>query len=30
VGETFVELTDHGEEPSLKERLEKIRRARGR
>jgi putative ATPase len=30
VGETFVELTDHGEEPALKERLEKIRRARGR
>jgi putative ATPase len=30
VGETFVELTDHGEEPALRERLEKIRRARGR
>ncbi|HEY1594348.1 MAG TPA: hypothetical protein VGF74_03045, partial [Thermoleophilaceae bacterium] len=30
VGETFVELTGHGEEPALKERLEKIRRARGR
>jgi putative ATPase len=30
VGETFVELTAHGEEPALKERLEKIRRARGR
>jgi putative ATPase len=30
VGETFVELTQHGEEPALKERLEKIRRARGR
>jgi putative ATPase len=30
VGEIFVELTDHGQEPALKERLEKIRRARGR
>jgi putative ATPase len=29
-GEVFVELTNHGEEPGLKERLEKIRRARGR
>jgi hypothetical protein len=26
----FLELSDHGEEAALKERLEKIRRARGR
>jgi putative ATPase len=29
-GVRFLELSDHGEEPALKERLEKIRRARGR
>ena len=29
-GERFLELTEHGEEPELKERLERIRKARGR
>jgi putative ATPase len=29
-GERFVELTDHGEEKSLRERLQRIRQARGR
>jgi putative ATPase len=29
-GERFLELSDHGEEAALKERLEKIRKARGR
>jgi putative ATPase len=29
-GERFLELSEHGEERALKERLEKIRRARGR
>jgi putative ATPase len=29
-GVSFLELSDHGEEAALKERLEKIRRARGR
>ena len=29
-GETFVELTERGEEAGLRERLEQIRRARGR
>ena len=30
VGERFLELTGHGEEAELKERLDRIRRARGR
>jgi putative ATPase len=30
VGERFLELTDHGEESELRERLDRIRRARGR
>ena len=30
VGERFVELTDRGEEAALRERLEEIRRLRGR
>jgi putative ATPase len=30
VGERFLELSEHGEEAALRERLEKIRRARGR
>ena len=30
VGERFLELSEHGEEASLRERLERIRRARGR
>jgi len=30
VGERFLELSQHGEEAALRERLEKIRRARGR
>jgi putative ATPase len=30
VGERFVELTEHGQERDLRERLDKIRRARGR
>ena len=30
VGERFLELTEHGEEAELRERLERIRRARGR
>ena len=29
-GARFLELSDHGEEAALKERLEKIRKARGR
>ena len=29
-GTTFLELSEHGEEPALRERLEAIRRARGR
>jgi putative ATPase len=29
-GERFLELTEHGEEAELRERLERIRRARGR
>jgi putative ATPase len=29
-GIRFLELSEHGEEPALAERLEKIRRARGR
>ena len=28
-GERFLELSDHGEEPAMRERLERIRRARG-
>ena len=28
-GERFLELTDHGEEAALRERLEEIRRKRG-
>ena len=30
VGERFLELTEHGEERELRERLERIRKARGR
>jgi hypothetical protein len=30
VGERFLELTEHGEERDLRERLEKIRKARKR
>jgi putative ATPase len=30
IGERFLELTGHGEESALRERLDKIRRARGR
>jgi putative ATPase len=30
VGQRFLELSEHGEEAALRERLEKIRRARGR
>jgi hypothetical protein len=30
VGERFLELSEHGEERDLRERLEKIRRARKR
>jgi putative ATPase len=30
VGQRFLELTEHGEEAELRERLERIRRARGR
>jgi putative ATPase len=30
VGERFLELSEHGDEDALRERLEKIRRARGR
>ena len=30
VGERFLELSEHGEEAELRERLERIRRARGR
>jgi putative ATPase len=30
VGERFLELTEHGEEAALKERLDQIRRSRGR
>jgi putative ATPase len=30
VGERFLELTEHGEEAELRERLERIRKARGR
>ena len=30
VGERFLELSEHGEEADLRERLERIRRARGR
>jgi putative ATPase len=30
VGERFLELSEHGEESELRERLERIRRARGR
>jgi len=30
IGERFLELTDHGDERKLRERLERIRRARGR
>jgi hypothetical protein len=30
VGERFLELTEHGEERDLAERLEKIRKARKR
>jgi putative ATPase len=30
VGERFLELTEHGDEAALRERLQKIRRARGR
>ena len=30
VGERFLELTDHGEEAELRERLDRVRRARGR
>jgi len=30
VGERFLELSEHGEEAALRERLERIRRARGR
>ena len=29
-GERFLELSDHGEEREMAERLERIRRARGR
>ena len=29
-GERFLELTDHGEEAELRERLAEIRRLRGR
>ena len=29
-GERFLELTDHGEEAALRERLAEIRRLRGR
>jgi hypothetical protein len=29
-GERFLELTDHGEEAALRERLEEIRKKRGR
>jgi putative ATPase len=29
-GIRFLELSEHGEEPALKERLEKVRKARGR
>jgi hypothetical protein len=29
-GESFLELSDHGEEPEMRERLERIRRDRGR
>ena len=30
VGERFLELSEHGEEAALRERLEEIRRLRGR
>jgi hypothetical protein len=30
VGERFLELSEHGEERDLRERLERIRKARGR
>jgi len=30
VGERFLELSEHGEESELRERLERIRKARGR
>jgi hypothetical protein len=30
IGERFLELSEHGEESALAERLERIRRARGR
>jgi putative ATPase len=30
IGERFLELSEHGEERDLAERLEKIRKARGR
>jgi putative ATPase len=30
VGERFLELTEHGDERELRERLERIRKARGR
>jgi hypothetical protein len=29
VGERFLELSDHGEERDLRERLERIRKSRG-
>jgi hypothetical protein len=29
VGERFLELTEHGKEAELRERLDRIRRARG-
>jgi hypothetical protein len=30
VGERFLELTEHGDERELRERLDRIRKARGR
>jgi hypothetical protein len=30
VGESFLELSEHGEERELRERWERIRKARGR
>ena len=30
IGERFLELSEHGEEPELRERLERNRKARGR
>ena len=30
IGERFLELSEHGEESDLRERLERIRKARGR